>query len=84
MSSTRSRLDARIDYKNFQNWYTGLATMMIVQAVSDLDALGDREIIYRDGSALRRSEVLHFLNSRWVEFITTTLGADAVRGGGKI
>lgn len=83
MSSTRSRLNARIDYKDFRTWYTGLATMMIVQAVSDLDALGDEEIIYRDGSALRRSEVLKFLNSRWVEFIKTTLGADAVREGGK-
>lgn len=63
-----------IDYQIFNSPYTGLATMILVQADLDLKTLGGQDKLYRYDSTIHRDEIMSFLNSDWAEFLAESVG----------
>lgn len=60
-------LNNAIDYDSFSDPYTGLATMIFVQAAFDLHYLDGRDHAYNNSSMISKWEILNFLRSGWAE-----------------
>jgi hypothetical protein len=63
--NARDAVGIPINYEDFSEPHSGLAAMILVQAVSDLGALGVRETMRRDGDFICKGEILAFLRSSW-------------------
>lgn len=74
MSRSKKIVDAPIDYREFETPYTALATMIFVQAVSDLSYLDGAESACVSGSSISRTEILSFLCSKWACFLAESVG----------
>lgn len=64
---TKRILNNAIDYDSFSDPYTGLATMIFVQAAVDLHYLDGRDRAYNNSSVISKWEILNFLRSGWAE-----------------
>lgn len=77
MSTHKKFLDFQERYENFKSPYTGIATMVLVQAASDLSCLDGREQIRKDGEEIRKWEIVNFFRSGWARFLAENVGIDA-------
>ena len=68
--------DRAIDHGEFSDPYTGIAAMIFIQAVSDMDFLHGEDSTYRDSSLITKWEILNFLRSDWASFLANSLGLD--------
>lgn len=62
-----------ISYSSFKTPYSGIATMIFVQAVADLDALGDRESAQIGACKVSKYEILNFFRSKWAKRLADCL-----------
>lgn len=76
MSRVKSVFAENIEYSQFKTPYTGIATMVLAQAISDLKYLGDDEHGIYNGTVVAKEEVLRFFNSKWAEFLAVSAGMD--------
>ena len=60
---SRGKFD--FEYSSFSNCWTGLAAMILLQAVRDLENMrgADNRVIY--GNLVTRWEIVNFLRSPW-------------------
>ena len=72
------RADIPCDYRAFDNPYTGIATMIFVQAVMDLKSLEGEERLYKGGCLINKWEIINFLRSSWAATLATGIGLDQV------
>lgn len=53
-------------YEKFSSGWTGLAAMILLQAVNDLERLNGRDSMMAEGwSQIRRWEIINFLRGPW-------------------
>lgn len=82
----RTKREAPCDYRSFSDPYTGLATMIFVQADNDLKMLNGAESAYKGGVLLSKWEIIYFFRSQWADtsgWRRTGLGGHgAVHNGG--
>lgn len=76
MSRSKKCFSFQEDYANFETPYTGIATMVFVQAVSDLSYLNGREWVRKDGTIIRKWEIINFFRSKWCAVLASALGVD--------
>ena len=69
-------LDNAIDYEAFSDPYTGLATMIFVQAAADVNVLGGNERVYKNGSMISKWEIVNFLRSEWADELARFVNLD--------
>ena len=72
----RGRAEEAINYKDFSDPYIGMATMIFVQSVNDLLALGERDFYRVDGEVVWRQEIITFLHSRWAKMLASEIGVN--------
>ena len=65
-----------IDYGDFNDPYTGLVSIIFVQAASDLAFLRKRESCYKDGCQLRKWEIINFFRSEWADYLADAVHLD--------
>lgn len=68
--------DEGIDYEKFDNPYTGLAAMVIIQAADDLSKLKGRESMYVDTLIVSQNEIKRFFCSRWAAILADAVNLD--------
>ena len=68
--------DTIIDYKDFATPYSGLATMIFVQAANDYTLLGNAESAIFETCAVSKTEISNFMCSSWAKFLAACLGWD--------
>ena len=73
---SRDVLTNGIDYSVFDNPYTGLGAMVLIQAADDLKYLKSKGCGYRDGTQIRRLEIVSFFHSDLAEVIADALHLD--------
>ena len=65
-----------IDLAEFDNPYTALATMILIQAKVDCELLGDRENKIIDGEVVSKIGLIRFFRSRWAWHLATSCGLE--------
>lgn len=65
-----------IDYNEFSSPFSGIATMIFVQAANDYVMLGDKDSAIFGTSIVSKAEINSFMNSKWAEFLGHCLGWD--------
>lgn len=65
-----------IDFGMFGSPWTGMAAMILVQASTDLEALGDQDKIIDKGIVVKRDELLKFFRSKWAWHLATSCGLE--------
>lgn len=68
--------DQKIDLADFDNPYTALATMILIQAKVDYELLGDRENKIMDGEPVSKYGIIKFFRSRWAWHLATSCGLE--------
>ena len=76
MSKSKQFLDFQESYENFESPYTGIATMVFVQAASDLAYLNGKDRMRKDGGHINKWEIINFFYSRWAAFLGGALDID--------
>lgn len=66
------------EYSSFSNGWTGLAAMILLQAIRDLDNLGEAEYRVFSGKRVSKWEIVTFLRSPWAEFLGDYVGITRV------
>lgn len=69
---SRGKFD--FEYSSFSNCWTGLAAMILLQAIRDLENLGCTESKAFYGKVVTRWEIVNFLRSPWAEFLGEYVG----------
>lgn len=69
----RAKQPTVADIAQFSSPWTGLAAMILFQAVDDLYFLNGRDAARRNDSVVRRWEILNFLRSPWAEYLAESL-----------
>ena len=72
----KTAFDTIIDYKDFKSPYSGLATMIFVQAANDYTMLGENESAKFDTLVVTKTEISNFMRSNWAKFLAACLGWD--------
>lgn len=72
----RGVAEEAINYKDFSDPYLGIATMIFVQAINDLLALGERDFYRVDGDVVWRQEIITFLHGRWAKMLAAEIGVN--------
>lgn len=72
----REGLLAGLDYAEFSDPYTGLATMIFVQADWDLRRLGGHDACLVNNEQIRKGDIIRFLRSRWAAILADGLGLE--------
>lgn len=72
----KTAFDTIIDYKDFKTPFSGLATMIFVQAASDYAMLGNAESAILGTSVVSKKEIANFMCSAWARFLGACLGWD--------
>ncbi len=72
----RRSVKTGIDFKEFTDPYSGIAAMVFVQAVSDLDMLKGKESAFKDSIVISRNEISNFFWSDWAEVLADALNID--------
>lgn len=72
----KTAFDTIIDYKDFETPFSGLATMIFVQAANDYLMLGDAESAIFGTSIVSKAEIANFMRSKWAKFLGACLGWD--------
>ena len=70
-------LETPKNYAAFSNPYTGLATMILLQAESDRIALGEREHLRSNGVVVSKEEVTAFFRSKWAAMLAAGAGLES-------
>lgn len=65
-----------IDLGLFDSPWTGMAAMILVQASTDLEALGDRDTMIAQGAVVSRADLLNFFQSKWAWHLATSCGLE--------
>lgn len=65
-----------IDYKDFATPFSGIATMIFVQAANDYEMLGDKDSAIFETTAVSKDEIIRFMKSKWASFLGACLGWD--------
>ncbi len=73
---SKPMLGQAIDYRDFENPYTGLAAMIFVQAANDLLFLRGKDYRIQDGIKISQSEIRRFFSSEWASFMAESLKLD--------
>jgi len=68
------RADSPCDYRGFEDPYSGLAAMIIVQAETDLQLLGSADVAYFDGVKVSKMDIQRFFRSGWGFFLASGVG----------
>ena len=76
MSRAKLFLGLQESYEDFEDPYTGIATMVFVQAASDLANLGEKDRMRKDGGHINKWEIINFFYSRWAAFLGDALDID--------
>jgi hypothetical protein len=72
----KTAFDTIIDYKDFATPFSGLATMIFVQAANDYMMLGNDESAILEACAISKTEISNFMCSPWAKFLGACLGWD--------
>ena len=72
----KKAFDTIIDYKDFATPFSGLATMIFVQAANDYMMLGNDESAILETSIVSKTEISDFMCSSWARFLGACLGWD--------
>lgn len=64
----------RVDLSEFDDPWTGLATMIFWQAAYDLTLLGDRDHMIVSQRVVSKKEIAQFFNGGWAETLAHGLG----------
>lgn len=62
------------DGLQWSNPWTGLAAMILVQAATDYQALGDQEFIIRNWERISRIDLEKFFRSKWAWHLANCCG----------
>lgn len=73
----RARAEYPCDYRSFDDPMRGLAAMVLVQAINDLQMLDGHESINDHGMVVKKWEVVNFFRSSWGCFLAEELGVDS-------
>ncbi len=73
----RARAEYPCDYRSFDDPMRGLAAMILVQAINDLEMCAGRDTVYDHGTNVRKWEIVNFLRSSWGCFLAEELGIDS-------
>ena len=72
----KTAFDTIIDYKDFKTPFSGLATMIFVQAANDYTMLGNKESAVFETTVVSKTEISNFMGSPWARFLGACLGWD--------
>ncbi len=70
----KTAFETIIDYKDFKTPFSGIATMIFVQAANDYTMLGDNESAILGTSVVSKAEIVNFFRSNWAKFLGACLG----------
>jgi len=76
VSRAKLFLGLQESYEDFEDPYTGIATMVFVQAASDLAYLNGNDRMRKDGGHINKWEIINFFNSKWAAFLGGALDID--------
>ncbi len=65
-----------VDYSQFASSYTGLVTMIFLQAHADLMMLRGRKSVCDEGIVISEERILKFFRSRWASCLASAIGIE--------
>ena len=65
-----------VDYSQFESSYTGLVTMIFLQAHADLMQLHGRKSFCAEGIVVSEERILKFFRSRWASCLGSAIGIE--------
>ena len=62
------------DVLQWSNPWTGLATMILIQAITDYQVLGNQDYVIKAQDKITRSELERFFSSKWAWHLANCCG----------
>ena len=76
MTERQHSIRAAADYRNFDNCWSGLAAMILIQAAVDLNTLRGRDRAKLGGYIIYKYELLNFFRSDWAAALSEAMKLD--------